>query len=120
MSLKIKRIQKTESYESLRMPFPTYLTDEFQVWHYALLDSETVLVVSPNTCQVQTFAETFNGKYSVEFDELQPCSPEEFQEIYAHTRLKIYQADQKYQASTKETHVTLPQWGREGEMRAAS
>lgn len=99
MAIKIKRTQVSEEFHLLRTSLPLYLTDEFQVWHYAVLEEETVLVVSDNSCQVQSFDETFNHKYSVDFDELYPCQSEEFQNVYAQVRAKIRRADQQHHAA---------------------
>jgi|GEM_PF-3966779 len=98
MSLRFKHIEKNETYRVLQNQFPLYLTDEFQVWYYAVLDPDTVLVVSSNSCQVQSFDETFNSKYSVAFDELSACGAAEFHHIYTNLRARIAQADHKYQA----------------------
>ena len=99
MAIHIKRTHTSEEFHLLRTSLPLYLTDEFQVWHYAVLDEETVLVVSENSCQVQSFNETFNHKYSVDFDELYPCQAEEFQKTYGQVRAKIRRADQQHHAA---------------------
>ncbi len=96
MAIQIKRTHTSEEFHLLRTSLPLYLTDEFQVWHYAVLDEETVLVVSENSCQVQSFNETFNHKYSVDFDELYPCQAEEFQNTYGQVRAKIRRADEQH------------------------
>ncbi len=122
MTLKIKRIRKTEAIDDLPIPLPIFLTDEFQIWYYAILDEHTVLVVSTDSCQVQTFDETFNGKYSVTFDELQPCTAEEFQEIYLQIRLRIYQADHAYQTMLQPAGLPMSAFSVEknGHLKAAS
>jgi hypothetical protein len=107
MAIQIKRTQVSEEFHLLNTALPLYLTDEFQVWHYAVLDEETVLVISSNSCQVQSFDETFNGKYSVAFDELYPCEAGDFQEVYAEVRSKIHRADQQHYASLNRFNLRL-------------
>lgn len=99
MALKIKRIHITETMDNLSTRLPLYLTDEFHIWHYAILDEDTVLVISPDSCQVQTFDETFNSKYSVDFDELGVCDGIEFNDVYNQVRESLLQADLKYRTS---------------------
>ncbi len=105
MTLKIKRIYRTETLDNLPVQLPLYLTDEFAVWHYAVLDTETVLVVSSNSCQVQTFDETFNSKYSVTFDELTVCTAADFDEAYAPIRENMTRADQMYHTHQKSNQL---------------
>ncbi len=107
MSLKIKRIYKNETLENLPTELPCFLTDEFQIWYYAVLDADTVLVVSSNSCQVQTFDETFNSKYSVTFDELSLCNVAEFDEVYSQVRKSLTQADQLFQTQAKADNVRV-------------
>ncbi|MDJ1472462.1 hypothetical protein [Xanthocytophaga flava] len=99
MALKIKRRLTTETIDNLATTLPLYLTDEFNIWYYAVLDENTVLVVSCDSCQVQTFDETFNSKYSIDFDELKKCDAASFNEVYSHTRERLGDADRKLQSS---------------------
>lgn len=107
MAIQIKSTCISEEFRLLGTALPLYLIDEFQVWHYAVLDEQTVLVISANSCQVQTFDETFNGKYSVAFDELYPCEADDFQEVYAEVRSKIRRADSQHYASLNRFNLRL-------------
>jgi hypothetical protein len=111
MTLKIKRIHTTETLDSLPVALPCYLTDEFQVWYYAVLDSDTVVIVSSNSCQIQTFDETFNSKYSVGFDELTPCAVSDFDEVYTKVRDSLLHANQLYLSNRRPDNVRpLPKY----------
>ncbi|MCU0355209.1 MAG: hypothetical protein MUD08_15945 [Cytophagales bacterium] len=114
MPLRIKHTETTETFRLLNSQLPLYLTDEFQVWHYAVLDERTVLVISSNSCQVQTFDETFNTKYAVDFDELVPCPAEDFHAVYHRVRDRIVQADRQLYGISPTGHRRLqPDFGSE-------
>ena len=112
MPLRIKHTETTETFRLLSSQLPLYLTDEFKVWHYAVLDEQTVMVVSSSSCQVQTFDETFNTKYAVDFGELASCPAEEFHAIYRHVRDRIVQADRQLHDTQPTGHRLLqPDFG---------